>query len=125
MRGYKEMSLATDILKRAAAMPVKEKRIAKRIAVTSRIRPEIQQPDTPPSGVKGVSKLNRDGYCEWRAIVWSGNRNVNLGSFRSVARASLAYRLWQHWAKSYPQHTIPNKPQLRPGEIRRYNCERV
>lgn len=112
------MSLATDILKRAAAMPVKPKNQAK-------AKPVIPRQYTPPSGVKGVSKLNRDGYCEWRAIVWSGNRNVNLGSFRSVARASLAYRLWQHWAKSYPQHTIPNKPQLRPGEIRRYNCERV
>nr|DAQ12147.1 MAG TPA: hypothetical protein [Caudoviricetes sp.] len=112
------MSLVTDILKRAASLPVKQKRTAKEKQIAPRL-------DIPPSGVKGVSKLNRNGYCEWRAIVWCGNRNVNLGSFRSVARASLAYRLWQHWAKSYPESVIPNKPQLRQGEIRRYNCERV
>ena len=114
------MSLATDILKRASELPAAKRKITCKAPV----KPVPRRVQSEPSGFKGVSRVNRGGYREWRAIVWSRGRNVNLGSFKSVARAAIAYRLWRHWAKEYPEDSIPNKPQLRPGEIRRYNFER-
>lgn len=114
------MSLATDILKRASELPVAKRKIKCKAPV----KPIPRRAQLGSSGIKGVSRLNRGDYYEWRAIVWSRGRNVNLGTFKSIARAAIAYRLWRHWAKEYPEDSIPNKPEIRPGEILRYNFER-
>lgn len=114
------MSLATDILKRAGDLPAAKRKITCKAPV----KPVPRRVQSEPSGINGVSRLNRGGHCEWRAMVWSRGRNVNLGSFKSVARAAIAYRLWRHWAKEYPEDSIPNKPEIRPGEILRYNFDR-
>ena len=128
------MSLATDILKRASELPASKTKVKRKAPVKSgprrvksgprRVKPAAKRAQLGSSGIKGVSRLNRGDYYEWRAIVWSQGRNVNLGSFKSVARAAIAYRLWRHWAKEYPEDSIPNKPEIRPGEILRYNFER-
>ncbi|UOX38059.1 hypothetical protein [Klebsiella phage 37P2] len=114
------MSLATDILKRAGELPA----VKRKITCKAPVKPVARRVQSEPSGFKGVSRLNRGSHCEWRAMVWSRGRNVNLGSFKSVARAAIAYRLWHHWLKEYPEDAIPNKPEIRPGEIRRYNFDR-
>ena len=114
------MSLATDILKRAGDLPAAKRKITCKAPV----KPAPRRAQLGSSGIKGVSRLNRGDYYEWRAIVWSRSRNVNLGTFKSIARAAIAYRLWHHWAKEYPEDSIPNKPEIRPGEIVRYNFER-
>lgn len=120
------MSLATDILKRAAALPVKPKNTAKKN--TTRNVPSVQWlAHQHIARVPGVVPLTRpeSGQCEWRAFVHIGKRNYNIGSFKSVHRAWIARKLWLYWQTLYDQREIPTKPNLLPGGSRRYNCERV
>lgn len=87
------MSLASDILRRAAVSPEQCK--------PSPVVAVKQKPAVIPISNRGLHMARVPGCyrveCGWRAKAWDGVMEHNLGTFDTFTRARIAWRLWHLW----------------------------
>lgn len=88
------MSLASDILRRAAVSPEQYQpspvTVKKKPAVTP-----ISNRNLHMARVPGCQRLP----AGWEATAWDGHRSHHLGIFETMPRARIAWRLWHLWRK--------------------------
>lgn len=88
------MSLAGDILRRAAVSP--EQYQPSPVAVK-------QKPAVTPISNRNLHMARVPG-CQrlpagWEVTAWDGKVAHKLGSFATMPRARIAWRLWHYWKK--------------------------
>lgn len=87
------MTLASDILRRAAVSPEQYK--------PSPVVAVKQKPAVIPISNRGLHMARAPGCYRvengWRAKAWDGVMEHNLGTFDTLTRARIAWRLWQFW----------------------------
>lgn len=87
------MSLASDILKRAAVSPDRYQ--------PSPVETKKPKPAVTPISNRGLHMARVPGCFRevegWRVCVWDGDKNHHLGTYPTVLRARVAWKLWHLW----------------------------
>lgn len=88
------MSLAGDILRRAAVSPEQYQPSEVMVKTKPAVTP-ISSRNLHMARVPGCQRLPSG----WEVTAWDGERAHHLGSFETMPRARIAWRLWQLWRR--------------------------